>query len=91
MSNMIYLDNASTTFKPQCVIDAINNYLSCKYKKGCKKSGCISSCFRRGKSLSDISELRCFYRRTIGDLATFFINLSLVKDDKKVQEYIKKL
>lgn len=24
--NVIYLDNASTTFKPQCVIDAVNDY-----------------------------------------------------------------
>lgn len=24
--NMIYLDNAATTFKPQCVIDAVNKY-----------------------------------------------------------------
>lgn len=24
--NVIYLDNAATTFKPQCVIDAVNNY-----------------------------------------------------------------
>lgn len=26
--NLVYLDNASTTFKPQCVIDAVNKYLS---------------------------------------------------------------
>ena len=25
---LVYLDNASTTLKPQCVIDAVNNYLS---------------------------------------------------------------
>ena len=24
--NLVYLDNASTTFKPQCVLDAMNNY-----------------------------------------------------------------
>jgi len=27
-SNLVFLDNASTTFKPQCVIDAINLYYS---------------------------------------------------------------
>ncbi len=26
--SLVYLDNASTTLKPQCVIDAVNNYLS---------------------------------------------------------------
>ena len=26
--NLVYLDNASTTFKPQCVIDAVNKYYS---------------------------------------------------------------
>jgi len=26
--NLVYLDNASTTFKPQCVIDAVKKYLS---------------------------------------------------------------
>ena len=26
---MVYFDNSNTTFKPQCVLDAINEYYSC--------------------------------------------------------------
>ena len=48
---LVFLDNASTTFKPQCVLDAMNDYY-CNYTSNSHR-GDYDLCFRVDKEISE--------------------------------------